>query len=56
MIKRLEKEAKELSFGVSSRIVDEVFGNEEDEFLFKGPAGGREQQQQQEQEEGRADA
>lgn len=47
IINQLEREAKELAFGVSAREVDEVFGSQNDEGFVKGP---RQQQQ------GRADA
>ncbi|KAK4482286.1 hypothetical protein RD792_009438 [Penstemon davidsonii] len=37
VINQLEREAKELAFGVSERQVDEVFRSQEEEFFFKGP-------------------
>ncbi|XP_050235910.1 vicilin Cor a 11.0101-like [Mercurialis annua] len=47
VVKRWEKEAKELAFGVQARDVDAVFGSQDEEFFFPGP---RKQQRQ-----GRAD-
>jgi len=47
VINQLEREAKELAFGVSAREVDEVFKSQEDEFFFKGPR---------QQHQGRSDA
>lgn len=44
VVKRLEREAKELAFGVKSTEVDQAFGNEEDEMFFPGPKGGRQGQ------------
>lgn len=37
MISQLEREAKELSFGVPARLVDEVFRSQEEVFFFQGP-------------------
>ncbi|KAL3827979.1 hypothetical protein ACJIZ3_016781 [Penstemon smallii] len=37
VINQLEREAKELAFGVSERQVDEVFKAQQEEFFFKGP-------------------
>ncbi|KZV22527.1 sucrose-binding protein-like [Dorcoceras hygrometricum] len=37
VINRLEREAKELSFGVPEREVDAVFRSQEEEFFSKGP-------------------
>lgn len=37
VMNRLEREAKELSFGVPESVVDEVFRSQEEEFFFKGP-------------------
>lgn len=37
IIKQFEKEAKELSFNVAAREVDEAFGKQNEEFFFKGP-------------------
>ncbi|XP_073129325.1 vicilin Cor a 11.0101-like [Henckelia pumila] len=37
VINRLEREAKELAFGVPEREVDQVFRSQEEEFFFKGP-------------------
>ncbi|KAL3531319.1 hypothetical protein ACH5RR_010641 [Cinchona calisaya] len=50
VFKQLEREAKELAFGVSAREVEEVFNSQQEEYFFKGP------RQQQYQQEGRADA
>ncbi|KAI3460900.1 hypothetical protein Pfo_017563 [Paulownia fortunei] len=47
VINQLEKEAKELAFGVPAREVDEVFKSQEEEFFFKGPR---------QQHQGRSDA
>lgn len=48
VINLLEREAKELAFGVPSREVDQVFGNNDEDFFFPGP------RQQQQEREGRA--
>ncbi|XP_075492093.1 vicilin Cor a 11.0101-like [Primulina tabacum] len=37
VINKLEREAKELAFGVPEREVDQVFRSQEEEFFFKGP-------------------
>lgn len=37
VMNRLEREAKELSFGVPESVVDEVFRSQEEEFFFKEP-------------------
>ncbi|KAL3849885.1 hypothetical protein ACJIZ3_011767 [Penstemon smallii] len=37
VVSQLEREAKELAFGMPAREVDEVFGRQQDEFFFKGP-------------------
>ncbi|KAL0458170.1 UNVERIFIED_CONTAM: Vicilin-like antimicrobial peptides 2-2 [Sesamum latifolium] len=47
VMNQLEREAKELAFGMPAREVEEVFRSQQEEFFFKGP---RQQQQ------GRADA
>ncbi|WCJ21568.1 Vicilin Pis v 3.0101 [Euphorbia peplus] len=40
VVKRLEREAKELAFGVEARQVDEAFRHEDEELFFAGPRGG----------------
>ncbi|GER55372.1 vicilin [Striga asiatica] len=47
VMKYLEKEAKELAFGMPAREVEEVFNSQEEEFFFKGPR---------QEHEGRAEA
>ncbi|KAL6527659.1 hypothetical protein OROMI_029470 [Orobanche minor] len=47
VMKQLEREAKELAFGMPAREVDEVFNSQQDEGFFKGPR---------QQHKGRADA
>ncbi|CAA0815547.1 Unknown protein [Striga hermonthica] len=42
VMKYLEKEAKELAFGIPAREVEEVFNSQEEEFFFKGPRQERE--------------
>lgn len=37
MFKQLEREAKELAFGVPAREVDEVFNSQQEEYFFRGP-------------------
>ncbi|KAL3829810.1 hypothetical protein ACJIZ3_018612 [Penstemon smallii] len=37
VVSHLERQAKELAFGISAREVDEVFGKQQEEFFFKGP-------------------
>ncbi|KAL8513623.1 hypothetical protein ACS0TY_012924 [Phlomoides rotata] len=37
VMKQLEREAKQLSFGVPAREVDEVFNSQPEEFFFRGP-------------------
>ena len=37
----MEKEAKELAFGIPVKEVDEVFGKQNERFFFPGPRGGR---------------
>ncbi|XP_065861123.1 vicilin Pis v 3.0101-like [Euphorbia lathyris] len=40
VVKRIEREAKELAFGVGAKQVEQAFGNEDDELFFPGPRGG----------------
>ncbi|KAE9464016.1 hypothetical protein C3L33_04118, partial [Rhododendron williamsianum] len=49
IINQLEREAKELGFGLPAREVDEVFRSQEEEFFLQGP-------RQQRHHEGRAEA
>ncbi|KAA8543268.1 hypothetical protein F0562_021237 [Nyssa sinensis] len=49
IMNQLEKEAKELAFGVPAREVEEIFRQQEEDFFFRGPG-------QQQQEGGRGDA
>ncbi|GFP81981.1 vicilin-like antimicrobial peptides 2-2 [Phtheirospermum japonicum] len=49
VMKQLEREAKELAFGMPAREVEEVFNSQQEEFFFKGP-------RQQQQQKGRTDA
>ncbi|KAH6796591.1 hypothetical protein C2S52_021145 [Perilla frutescens var. hirtella] len=37
VLNELEREAKELAFGIPAREVDEVFKRQEEEFFFRGP-------------------
>ncbi|KAL8513632.1 hypothetical protein ACS0TY_012933 [Phlomoides rotata] len=41
VMKQLEREAKQLAFGVPAREVDEVFNSQPEEFFFRGPRQGR---------------
>lgn len=47
VVNQLEREAKELAFGIPAREVDEVFRSQQEEFFFKGPR---------QQHQGRSDA
>ncbi|KAL3626078.1 hypothetical protein CASFOL_029627 [Castilleja foliolosa] len=47
VMKQLEREAKELAFGLPAREVEEVFDSQQEEFFFKGPR---------QQQKGRANA
>ncbi|KAF2325207.1 hypothetical protein GH714_025295 [Hevea brasiliensis] len=46
VVNKMEREAKELAFGVKAREVEQVFGNQDEELFFPGP--------RQHQREGRA--
>lgn len=41
VINQIEREAKELAFGMPAREVEEVFRSQQEEFFFKGPRQGR---------------
>ncbi|KAK6120069.1 hypothetical protein DH2020_046199 [Rehmannia glutinosa] len=47
VMNQLERQAKELAFGMPAREVEEVFNSQQDEFFFKGPR---------QQHQGRSDA
>ncbi|KAJ8749433.1 hypothetical protein K2173_025477 [Erythroxylum novogranatense] len=42
VINEMEKEAKELAFGVAAREVEQVFGNQNEELFFPGPSSWQE--------------